>query len=94
MGYIEVNLKIPEIKAFNEHVLILVIEDSAYTQCVPIQLGTLHIDRAVDLISNKETSQLSNKLKQSKLASLLAEKLAQVGMHQRKPSPWIRWREV
>ena len=30
MGYIEVNLKIPEIKAFNEDVLMLVIEDSAY----------------------------------------------------------------
>ena len=32
MGYVEVNLKIPEIKAFNEDVLMLVIEDSAYAQ--------------------------------------------------------------
>ena len=31
-GHVEVNLKIPEIKAFNEDVLILVIEDSAYGQ--------------------------------------------------------------
>ena len=30
MGYVEVNHKIPEIKAFNEDVLMLVIEDSAY----------------------------------------------------------------
>ena len=32
MGYVEVNLKIPEIKVFNETVLMLVIEDSAYAQ--------------------------------------------------------------
>ena len=55
MGYVEVNLKILEIKAFNEDVLMLVIEDGTYAQCVPIQIGTLHIDRALDLISNKET---------------------------------------
>ena len=39
MGYIEVNLKIPKIKAINEDVFMLVIEDGAYAQCVPIQLG-------------------------------------------------------
>ena len=43
MGYVEVNLKIPEIKAFNENVLMLVKEDITYAQHVPIQLGTLHI---------------------------------------------------
>ena len=32
MGYVEVNFKIPEIKAFNENVLMLVIEDSTYAQ--------------------------------------------------------------
>ena len=31
-GYVEVNLKICEIKAFNEDVLMLVIEDSMYAQ--------------------------------------------------------------
>ena len=85
MGYVEVNLKLPEIKAFNEDVLILVIEDSIYAQCVSIQLGTLHIDRAWDLISNKETTQLSNKWKWSKLASILAGKMAQIGDISEKP---------
>ena len=61
-GYVEVNLKIPEIKAFNEYVLMLVIEDSTYAQCVPIQLGTLHIDKVLDLISEKELSQLGYKV--------------------------------
>ena len=39
MGYVEFNLKIPEIKTFNEDMLMPVIEDSAYAQ-VAIQLGT------------------------------------------------------
>ena len=30
MGYIEVSLKIPEIKVFNEDVHMLVVEDSTY----------------------------------------------------------------
>ena len=53
-------LKIPEIKAFNEDMLMLVIEDSAYAQHVPIQLGTLYVDRDQDLISEKEITQAQN----------------------------------
>ena len=59
MGYVEVNLKIPEIKAFNEGVLMPVIEASAYEQHVPISLGTLHIDSVLDFISEKEIAQLN-----------------------------------
>ena len=51
MGYVEVNLKILEIGAFNEDMQMLVIEDSLYAQRVPIQLGTLHIDGALDLLA-------------------------------------------
>ena len=63
MGYVKVDLKIPEIKACNKHMPMFVIEDSAYAQCIPIQLGTLHIDMALDLISDKEIMQLSTKWK-------------------------------
>ena len=49
----EVNLKLPEIKAFNKDVLMLIIEDIEYAQGVPIQLGTLHTDRALDSICKK-----------------------------------------
>ena len=69
MGYVEVNLKIPEIKAFNEDIIMLVIEDSGYAQNVSIQLGTLHINMALELISNKEITPLSTGWKHSKLAS-------------------------
>ena len=34
----------------------LVIEDNVYAHQVPIQLGTLHMDRALDLISKQEIS--------------------------------------
>ena len=78
MGYVEVNLKIPEIKVFNEDMLMLVIEDCAYAQCILMQLGTLHIDRPLDLISEKEITQLSTKWEQSKIASLLTGQMAQV----------------
>ena len=56
----------------------LVIEDSVYAQWVSIQLGTLHIDKVLDLISEKEITQLSTKWKQSKIASLFTGKMAQV----------------
>ena len=56
-----------------------IIEDSAYAQWVPIQLGTLHINRDLDLISDIKITQLSTKWKQSKLTSLLAGKMARVG---------------
>ena len=60
-GYVEVNLKILDIKEFNEDVLMLVMEDSPYAQRVPIQLGTLHINKALDLVSENELINLSNK---------------------------------
>ena len=50
-GYVDVNLAIPESKAFNEDVLMLVLGDSTYAERIPIQIGPLHIDRAIDLIS-------------------------------------------
>ena len=62
-GYVEVNLKIPEIKAFYEDMFMLVIEDSTYAQWVSIQLGTLHIDKALDLINEKRNNPTKYKMK-------------------------------
>ena len=66
------------------------IEDSTYAQQVPIQLVTLHIDRALDLISQKEITQLSTTWKQSKTVSLLTGKWPELGINQRQPSPLIK----
>ena len=70
MGYVETNLKIPEVKALGKDILMLVIENSEYAQRVPIQLEMLHIDRVPDLVSEKEIAQLSTKWRQGKIASL------------------------
>ena len=48
LGYVEVHLKIPEVEAFDQDVL-LIIPDSAHTQCPPITLGTLHIGMSIRL---------------------------------------------
>ena len=42
LGYVEAHLKIPEIKAFDIDVLLLIVPDSAHTQYTPITLATLH----------------------------------------------------
>ena len=54
LWYVEANLKIPEIKTFNENILLLVIVDSSYAQHVSIQIGILHIDQTLELITGKK----------------------------------------
>ena len=47
LGYVEVQLKIPEVKAFDHDVLLLIVPDSAHMKYTPITLGTFHIDMAI-----------------------------------------------
>ena len=49
LGYVEAHLKIPEIKAFDLDVLLLIVPDSAHTQYTPIMLGTLDTDMVIKL---------------------------------------------
>ena len=53
LGYVEAHLKIPDTKAFDLDVLLLIVPDSAHTQHTPITLGTLHIDMAIKLATKK-----------------------------------------
>ena len=53
LGYVETHLKIPEIKAFDLDVLLLIVPDSAQTQYTPITLGTLHIDMAIKIATKR-----------------------------------------
>ena len=53
LGYVEAHLKIPEIKAFDLDVLLLIVPDSAHTQHTPITLGTFHIDMVIKLATKK-----------------------------------------
>ena len=59
LGYVETHLGIPEIKAFNTDILLLIVPDSVHTMCTPITLGTLHIDMAIKLATKKELESLN-----------------------------------
>ena len=78
LGYVEVHLKIPEVKAFDQDVLLLIIPDSAHTQCTPITLGTLHIDMAIRLATEKELKNLNKQWQRSLVATKLTMKEAQM----------------
>ena len=48
LGYVEATLNIPEVRAFQEDCLFLVVNNHTYGKCVPIMIGTLHIDMIID----------------------------------------------
>ena len=78
LGYVETHLKIPEIKAFDQDVLLLIIPNSAHTQCTPITLGTLHVDMAIRLATEKELKNLNKQWQRSLVATMLTMKEAQI----------------
>ena len=59
-GYVEARLTIPGIKQMDKDSLFMVTNDSPYTQRVPIQLGTLHIREAMQLVTEEEKQSLSS----------------------------------
>ena len=78
LGYVEACLKIPEIKAFDLDVLLLIVPDSALTQYTPIPLGMLHIDMAIKLATKRELKSLNKQWKRSLVVTKLTMKEAQV----------------
>ena len=76
LGYVETNLRLPEIKAFENDVLLLNVPDSAHTMYTPIALGTLHIDMAIKLATKKELENLSEQWKRSLIVTKLTMKEA------------------
>ena len=74
----EVHLKILEVKNFDQDVLLLIIPDSAHTQCTPITLGTLHIDIAIRLATEKDLKNLNKQWQRSLVATTLTMKEVQI----------------
>ena len=70
-GYVECRLKLPQIEKFDLDVLMLVLDDSPYGMRVPVQIGSLHIDMAIDLATEIEMKKLSRKWEQAKMVHLL-----------------------
>ena len=59
LGYTELRLDIPEIEKFDHDVLMMVYPDSKYSHRIPVIIGTLHIDEALDLATYDELASLS-----------------------------------
>ena len=76
-GYVEVELKLPEVKNFKESVLMLVIDDSEYGQRVPIQLGMLHIDMIIDQAMPNELATLGRTWERGRVGWNIINKQAQ-----------------
>ena len=55
----ETHLRVPEVKAFDTDVLLLIVPDSAHTMHTHITLGTLHIDMAIKLATKRELENLN-----------------------------------
>ena len=53
LGYVETHLRVPEVKAFDNDVLLLIVPDGAYMMCTPIPFGTLHIDMVIKLATKE-----------------------------------------
>ena len=70
-GYVECRLQLPQIKKFDVDVLMLIIDDSVYGSRVPVQIGTLHIDMALDLATEAEMRKLSRHWERAKMATAL-----------------------
>ena len=49
----------------------LIIDDSVYGSRVPVQIGTLHIDMALDLATESEMKKLSHRWERAKMATAL-----------------------
>ena len=59
IGYVEVKLKIPEVKAYNEDALIMVMNDSKNGDVIPFAIGTIHTHAALEVITDNEWKNLS-----------------------------------
>ena len=59
LGYVEATLGIPEVEAFDEDCLFLVVSDHTYGRRVPITIGTLHIDLIIERATKEELDKIS-----------------------------------
>ena len=72
-GYVEVNLKLPDIQKYNQNVVMLIVNDSQFGTKVPIQLGTNIIDEALRVITDKELEKGEQQWRRAKLSSAISK---------------------
>ena len=76
LEYIKENLQVTGGQAFNEDVLMLVLEDSDYSHWISIQIEIIHLDQIIDLITTEEIDALSHKWQRGQVATVLANRSA------------------
>ena len=54
LGYVGARLQVKGISGMDEDSLFLVVPDSNYTRRVPISIGTVHIERCLQLLKEEE----------------------------------------
>ena len=54
IGYVEIQLQIPEIKNYKEDALMMVMNNSRYGNKVPFAIGTIHIHAALKKMTKDE----------------------------------------
>ena len=59
LGYVETFLEIPEVEAFKEDCLFLIVSDHTYGKRVPLTIGTLHIDMIIESATKQELDKIS-----------------------------------
>ena len=77
-GYVELRLQIPNVRAFDMDVLMLVIPESEYAKRVPVTIGTLHIDEIINLITDEELKQADHNWQRGIISRKIAMKTAQL----------------
>ena len=75
VGYVEARLQIPSIQAMNKDLLFMVSNNSPYMDCVPIQLGILHIREAMKSATQDELAKLSIGWKMASFPSYLKKNI-------------------
>ena len=78
LGYTEVNFQVPGVKALNEDILVVIQNDSAYSQWVPITLGTLHIDMVIEKATSEELQNLGKEWKTGVLGAKIEARQAKL----------------
>ena len=79
IGYIEACLKIPEISAFEEDCLFLVVPDHWYGYHVPVTVGTLHIDMIIAKATAEELDKISIAWGRGQLFRKIQARQVQIG---------------
>ena len=76
IGYTAVNLKLPEIPSFDEDCLFFIYPDSKYGKRVPISLGTIHIDRVLEVATDEELKNIGKSWRRGAVGRKLIAKMA------------------